>query len=463
MSAPLNSDHDVYCYLKQTLEPACTVTAEPQSGYYAANAFRYRILQQGNLVAELQGDFGSLVPGTLADQARQLVEKLSASTQFQTASASAFAAGFANGIHASQVSAQASEKSELPIASRLVPKRDSRTWFSSGRAAFAFLVAEVVRPRRVFLPTFVCWSLVDVMLQRFPDIELKLYSVDRSLQPELPDSLNTDDAIVDIHYFGHRSKLVRAPIEAAAAAILEDWSHCFIDIEFHDRDCVNQPLASDPILSEHTSRDSTQKKTFRFGSLRKAYRVADGGFANGHFRVAYEPDANQDAWLRLQATDWRDLREAENMLDRRVRIADISSQSLAVILNTETAAAVRQRIANQLFLQQHFSCGQPLIPFADDECPLLHLRWFETSAERDAMRQFLATQQIFTSIHWPVHDHLQRQSDTVNIEAALWIQNHTLAIPVAEDFGRSHMERICRAAREFSSAGASRFPHLHAG
>lgn len=449
MSPTPHADYDVYCYLKQALEPECSVMTEPLPGYYAADRFCYRVHCKGQIVGELQGDFSRLVPGTLVQQAVQLVAEIRkvASTQAPISQTVAPETP----LRFPQVRPQS-------IASRLLPKRDTRTWFSSGRAAFAYLVSEVVRPRRIYLPTFVCWSLVDVMLQRFPDIPLKFYAVDRRLQSELPDDLEADDAVVDIHYFGHRSKLDSAP---SVGTVLEDVSHCFVDhsfqLEYHDNEMKNASLNGNNFSS------AQQPVRFRFGSLRKAYSVADGGFVDGHFCPVYEADAHADAWLRLQATDWRDLREAENMTDRCFRISDISSQSLAVILSTDTDAAIRQRQANQAFLNDHFPCGRSMVAFAGDECPLLHIRAFESSAERDAVRQYLADRRIFTSIHWPVHNHLQHQRDQVNIEAALWIQDHTLAIPVAEDFDQQHMEWICQTAQEYNRGGGSRFPHLHAG
>lgn len=410
---------DAYCCLKQQLEPQFSVVAEPQAGYYAQWQFCYRVFDGDKLLAELQGDFRDLPDGWLMTEARRIVET--------------------HGRDVEPHSRAAIVDSPLPIASRLPPRRDTRTWFSSGRAAYSWLLRDVVKPRRVFLPTYVCWSLVDVMLQRFPDVQLQFYAVDKHLDCDYPSDTAANDAVVDIHYFGRQSSLRH---DALAATVLEDCSHCLLG-EF---------AAARP-----------SGRTYRFGSLRKAYRVADGGFVDGQFCPVYEADAHTDAWLRLHASDWRDLREAENMVDREFRISDISSQSVAVILTAPAEAARSRRQANNTFLNQNFPCGRPLVDFADREVPLLHNRCFDSQEERDSLRSFLLQRQVFTSVHWPVHDHLLQQVDSVDIADAVWLQDQSFAIPVAEDFGERQMNIICDAATQWQQAGGSRFSHRAAG
>ena len=56
------------------------------------------------------------------------------------------------------------------IGSKLPPERTERTYFHTGRAAFSFLIEQVIRPKKVYLPTFTCWSLVSAMSRRFPQL-----------------------------------------------------------------------------------------------------------------------------------------------------------------------------------------------------------------------------------------------------------------------------------------------------
>ena len=159
----------------------------------------------------------------------------------------------------------------------------------------------------------------------------------------------------------------------------------------------------------------------------------------------------------MHATDWRDLREAENMTDRSWSIRDISSQSLEVILTSDDRAAAQQRHENNRRLVEEFAFGKPAVTFETGDFPLLHCRTFDDQAERDSLREYLARERLFTSIHWPLHDLLLRNRDRWDVEDALWLANHSLAIPVSEEFGSPHMDRVCAAARDWATAGAARF------
>lgn len=306
------------------------------------------------------------------------------------------------------------------IGSKLPPLRTERTYFSSGRAAFAYLLRHVVRPRRVYLPSFTCWSLVSTMIQRFPDIELTFYPVDRDLCCLYPEVVADDEMLVFIHFFGHENRAELPPCEGT---LLEDWSHSY--------------------MSQIAPRGD-----YVFGSYRKVLKVADGGFINTFFNPVYEPSHKLDNWLRLEAMDWRDVREAENMIDRQWTMSDISSQSLAVLLAADEAVIRLQRQANERYLTENLSVGRPLLSFWEGECPLIHNRIMASQEERDALRSFLAGKGVFTSIHWPTHEAVK--SSGVGADDALWIEEHNISIPVSNDYNLNDMEYICRAVEEWA-------------
>lgn len=306
------------------------------------------------------------------------------------------------------------------IASKLPPLRSNRTYFSSGRAAFAFLIGELIRPRVVYLPAFTCWSLVSTMQRRFADTELRFYAVRRDLACEIPSVLEESSAIVFIHFFGYEN---RAALPEGDGVVIEDVSHAHLS-------------------------DIRHRGNFVFGSLRKVSKVGDGGFIDGFYNPVYEPSRKLDTWLRYEATDWRDMREAENMLDREWSISDISSQSLAVILSMDRERVRRRRQENERFLAANLNVGRPLRSFEAHECPLLHQRLFESQDERDSLRKHLAAEQIFASVHWPTHP-LVKESDC-DIEDTLWLEGHSLAIPVGSEYGTSDMERIVESVRRWS-------------
>jgi hypothetical protein len=298
------------------------------------------------------------------------------------------------------------------IGSKLPPEHINKTFFNSGRAAFAFLVENIIKPKKVYLPTFTCWSLVSTMEKRFPNIEVEFYPVGRDLSCVYPSFVGKLELLVYIHYFGYENK---TPLPQSAGTILEDISHSYISKLQHKGDFV-------------------------FGSYRKILKVGDGGFINAYFNPIYEKSRKLDTWLRYEAKDWRDVREAENMTDRDWQIADISGQSLAILLKANLDLIRSKRRANERFLTENITVGQPLLAYRPNECPLLHNRLLQTQEERDSLRTFLAKKGIFTSIHWPTHEVVLKSGK--DIGATLWLEDHIISIPVSHDYNLNDMEYI---------------------
>jgi hypothetical protein len=298
------------------------------------------------------------------------------------------------------------------IGSKLPPERIDKTFFNSGRAAFAFLVENIIKPKKVYLPTFTCWSLVSTMERRFPNIEVEFYPVGRDLSCTYPDLIGKQELLVYIHYFGYENK---TPLPESEGTILEDISHSYVSKINHKGD-------------------------FIFGSFRKIMKVGDGGFINTYFNPIYEEGKKLDTWLRYEAKDWRDVREAENMTDRDWQINDISGQSVAVLLKANLDLIRSKRRANERFLMENLTAGQPLLDYRPNECPLLHNRLLQTQEDRDSLRVFLAKKGIFTSIHWPTHKAVLNSSK--DIEDTLWLEAHIISIPVSHDYNLNDMEYI---------------------
>jgi len=305
------------------------------------------------------------------------------------------------------------------IGSKLPPERAERTYFHTGRAAFSYLIGQVIHPNKVYLPTFTCWSLVSAMSRRFPNIELVFYPVRRDLTCIYPDTIKEDEALVFIHFFGHENTGVLPPCDGT---LIEDFSHSY--------------------MSQISPRGD-----YVFGSYRKIMKVADGGFLWGFFNPIYEPNRKLDTWLRFEAKDWRDVREAENMLDRDWSISDIGSQSLEILLTANESHIRQRRQRNEQFLANNLSVGLPQVIFRNKECPLIHNRIMPSTEERDSLRAYLALKKVFTSIHWPTHELVHRCG--LDIEDTLWIEKHVISFPVTHEYGVNDMEYICNCVDEW--------------
>jgi hypothetical protein len=263
------------------------------------------------------------------------------------------------------------------------------------------------------------------MERLFPTTELVFYAVNRDLSCHYPQTVERDSALVFIHYFGHQN---RTPLPPGDGTLIEDISHA------------------------HFS-NIAPRGTHVFGSLRKLCKVGDGGLLRGSYNPIYQPSRKLDTWLRYEASNWSDVREAENMLDREWKICDMSSQSMAVVLAANQDLMRWRRRANEQFLRKHLLAGRPLVQFGENECPLLHARVFSTREERDSLRSFFATRGVFTSIHWPTHRRVLSASAAVDTSETIWLEEHILCIPVSDDYGPNDMEYLCQVESEWCHAG----------
>ena len=307
------------------------------------------------------------------------------------------------------------------IGSKLPPERVDRTYFHTGRAAFSYLIGQVIKPKKVYLPTFTCWSLVSAMVQRFPQVELEFYLVRRDLTCIYPSHIKKCEALVIIHFFGHENIAALPPCDGV---LIDDFSHSYMS-------------------------QIAPKGHYVFGSYRKLLKVADGGFLWGFFNPIYEPNRKLDSWLRFEAKDWRDIREAENMLDRDWSISDIGSQSLEIILTANESIVRQKRQKNERCLAQNLSVGSPQLTYRSKECPLLHNRFLATRDERNSLRTYLASKGIFTSIHWPTHDVVHKCG--LDIKETLWIEEHVISFPVIQEYGINDMEYICHCVDQWKN------------
>lgn len=300
------------------------------------------------------------------------------------------------------------------IASGHRPRHGDRTWFGSGRAALAFVLEQRVRPRRLHLPTLCCPSLLLMLAQRLPSLETAFYRVDRNLSPHYPATLEPDEALLAIHYFGYHASV---PTDLGGT-VIEDHSHALLAPPERRGDVV-------------------------FASCRKLYPVADGGWLDGFHNPVYEPGAKLAAWLRLDARDWADLREAENMLDRHTGIDDISSQSLVVLHACDAGELAQRRRRNDASLRRLLDVGSPLRAHAEAECPLAHFRVFESRERRDTLRERLSARGIHTSLQWIVHPDVMRRGD-IAADAVWWAERH-LAFPIGPHLVDGDMQAIAEA------------------
>ncbi len=70
----LDSDIDVYCWMKVHLPSGFSIAAEPSKNYYSEWQFRYLVyFSDGEILHIFEGDFKEIEKGSLVKAAKQLL------------------------------------------------------------------------------------------------------------------------------------------------------------------------------------------------------------------------------------------------------------------------------------------------------------------------------------------------------------------------------------------------------
>ncbi len=130
------------------------------------------------------------------------------------------------------------------------PEGPGCAWLNSGRAAFECLLANMPRPERIWVPRFICNTILQAA--EHLDIPVCRYSCTAQLEPVLPD-ISPNDQVLLVNYFGLTGDMV-------AKAAVQFPGRCVVD--------ATSALYCPPLPGIPT-----------FYSPRKFCGVADGGIA----------------------------------------------------------------------------------------------------------------------------------------------------------------------------------------
>lgn len=257
------------------------------------------------------------------------------------------------------------------IAQKVLPLKPKITYCNSGRTAFYFAILDL-KPRRIHFPNFVGSVLIDVILKFFPDVSISFYEVKEDLTFDFFE-VPADEIVLVIEYFG------------IPTTNLHKWQthNLLIDLTH---------------VSEHQWEKYSRFKYF--GSLRKMYKIADGGFHSGFQVHEYGEVENIESKLIYSATTWGELQKAEELLDDTFRICDMSSMSLSIFLRSDHEEEALNRLRNWKYLREAF--GEKLIDFnfSESVIPYIGHLEFKSRSQREKAFLDLSSINVFGSKHW---------------------------------------------------------------
>lgn len=303
------------------------------------------------------------------------------------------------------------------ICNHRLPAPTDKTYFDSGRSALQFIIQELVRPRVLYLPSLVCIDLIDRLKFVTNDIQLRFYRVHEDLSCAYP-RVRHGEALLRIHYFGAVDESL---VRLHGGTLIDDISHC---------------LHSYP----------HQENAIVFGSLRKLYPVADGGFVVGFHNPRYAT-ADRPVHEAFAAQDWHEWQSIEAWFQSSGQVLDMTSQSMAIVAGFDVRTDTIARRKNWSRLSE-MDVGYCPVSYKSDEVPIAHVRILESAELRDELRAWLIERNIYTAILWPLPVPLLSEGSE---DAGVTFANRSLAFPVDARYGDADMEYVVAMVNDFAS------------
>jgi hypothetical protein len=295
------------------------------------------------------------------------------------------------------------------------------TAFQSARAALhAVLRASVFR--RVFIPTYICDSVIKAAENS--GVTVVLYELDRDLLPlVLPDDLDPNDALIYVNYFGLSDLAVAYVIRRFGAsrvlidqsqALFSPVSGAYADI-FSPRKFVGLPdggwVRPVAVASEPDEQDEGSIDRMRHLMIRMAYSA----------RVGYA-DFNS---ARLSLVD-----------SRPKRMSRLTHRLLHAI-DWENVARLRRRNYQRMAGILNATNARPL-PLSRHSVPLCY-PYTRLNVDMTIVRQELSgTYDIFSPTYWP---EVSVRLRVGSIEEMLL--KHTLFLPIDQRINFEQLDRLC--------------------
>ena len=293
------------------------------------------------------------------------------------------------------------------------PEGPHCAWLSSGRAAFEWLLRHLPRPERLWMPRFICDTVLHAA-ERL-NIPVSRYACTAQLRPVLPE-VSPNDLVLLVNYFG----LTGEAVEQAAAQLP---GRCIVD--------ATTALYCPPLPGIPT-----------FYSPRKFCGVADGGVAHAPFplhELPQETAVSSDTSLHL-------LERLEFGAEEALIACEQAEEALAappyrmshltrrLLRSIDFAAAATRRLQNYTTLHQALGCLNRLqLPDFPAYAPMCYPLVSGIPGLRDA----LIDAGIALPLFWPEVIDATHAEETEN-----QLARQLLPLPLDQRYTSEDMQRL---------------------
>lgn len=258
-------------------------------------------------------------------------------------------------------------------------------WFLSGRSALSSILKQT-SISSVALPSWCCDSMILPFLKAGVRVEFYPVFFDNGLVTDLS-NIHTD-AVLVLDYFGYTQK----EHGTTSGVVIRDVTHSVFSKRYKDAD-------------------------YYFGSLRKWAGFWTGGFGWG-FQGQKKPEDMHYVQLRNRAMEEKsqyilgqsDSKEYLKVFAQAEQWLDDKHDAGAADRDVELAAKLdidfmkNRRRTNAQHLLEAFSEWAIFPAMAEEDCPLF-VPVLVPDGQRDALRKYLISKEIYCPVHWPLSEY----------------------------------------------------------
>lgn len=319
-------------------------------------------------------------------------------------------------------------------------RRFETIYMDSGRSALK-LLRQILPSGKILLPSYICESVYSC----FPTDCVCFYLLTQDLQVDwnnLFQQLNDSVSVVYLHYFNGI---------LPSGAVLQKLRDARAKYKFQIIEDTTHSIFSSPL----TIGD------FAICSLRKWFPIPDGGVLYGR-NLKGLTATGEAPWVRakIRAMQWKQtylsdekdqslkmayrkvFAACDNALTEQQDGCLMSDVSKEILENYSISQMISARIRNteqiKKVIVEECSWLHPLAWTRENEMPLTFPIMVQ---DRDALRAYLISKDIYCAVHWPLKD------TPMEALATSVVSDHELSFPIDQRYGAGEMEYLLNCLR----------------
>lgn len=328
---------------------------------------------------------------------------------------------------------------------------------SSGREAIYLLLQEITpKNKSVLLPSYICDSVIIPFLDC--GYHCYFYDVNNNLCP-VPDSIKKyKDVGIFFHlgYFGFPTNVVLnnfiKELKKNSTIIVEDITHSlFSNNGVNDendyyiasiRKWMGLPsggfLASSKVIQSPMKIEDTN-----FSVIRREAMIQKANYIHNQNNLQYENHFHKSKTkIKSEINELFHKGEAVLAEEYSSYSHSIDSLSCKIICSVDLSLIRKKRKENYEMLEKSIKIFPDIKPvfsrISAQVCPLFFPVYINN---RNEVQTYLAKNEIYCPIHWPIPRQVQQISQKDKMESA-FIYHHIISIPCDQRYGINDMKRI---------------------